>query len=319
MKKFISVLICSILITFSCTGCFVDLDNLFAEIEERITSKEQKKKQKQEQEQEPDITDTIIAAIENKDLDMFKSVYSDYALEKAVDIEQGFEYICELYSGKLREFTHGNSGGGTEYFNHSRGSINHRSYGFRTDEKYYILRYSQWDFPEYESMSGVYCIQLVESTKEETIHVGGKQFHFPGVFYPENEFVDIIYGRIMHFLARMEDGQGYGNDEYNVNTRESMSDKFLDIDDLDNKLIDVQNYFEGFHSSDIELAWQSEDLKQVYFRLDDYESYMYIRLDDEQTEKIKLMQVVKFDGDKSIEEYDFESESGIYLPNKKHQ
>ena len=52
----------------------------------------------------------------------------------------------------------------------------------------------------------------------------------------------------------------------------------------------------------------------MYFQLNDYDSYIYIRLDDEQTEKIKLMQIVKFDGDKPVENYDFEFEAGIYLP-----
>lgn len=42
--------------------------------------------------------------------------------------------------------------------------------------------------------------------------------------------------------------------------------------------------------------------------------HIYIRLDDEQPEKIKLMQIVKVDGDKPVEEYDFECEAGIYLP-----
>lgn len=221
------------------------------------------------------VYNTIITAIENEDFEMFKSVYSDYALENAVDIEKGFEYICELYSGNFEEITHSNNGGGTEYLYHSRGSIYHPSYGIRTDEKYYILRYSLWDFPEHESMSGVHCVQLVESTKEETIHVAGREFIFPGIYYPENEFIDIIYGRLLHFLERMEDGKGFGIDEYNVNIRESMSDELLSIDDLDNKLIDMQNCLELSSASDIELAWRSKDLKQIYFYVNDFDSYIY--------------------------------------------
>lgn len=304
MKKIILILICAIQMIIFLVGCSVDLDNLLPKTEEANTS----------QTEETPAYKTIITAIENKDFEMFKSVYSDYALEKAVDIEKGFEYICEIYSGKFEEITHSNCGGGTEYFDGSRGSINHHSFGVRTDEKYYILRFSQWNFPEYESMSGIHCIQLVESTKEETIHVGGKPFIFPGIYYPENKFIDVMYWRILHFLNRMEDGKGFGNEEYNVNIRECMSDELLLVDDIDKKLIEVQNYFEWFGTSHIELAWKSEDLKQVYFRVDAYDSYIYIRLDDEQTEKIKIMQIVKMDGDKPIEEYDFESDCGIYLP-----
>lgn len=304
MKKFIFILICVINMTFFSAGCSVDLHNVLPKTEETNASSKQ----------ETPIYNTIITAIESNDFEMFKSVYSDYALENAADIEEGFEYICGLYSGKFEEITHSNNGGGTEYLNHSRGTVYNRSFGIRTDEKYYILRYSQWNFPENESMSGVYCVQLVESTKEETIHVGGTPFRFPGVYYPENEFLDVMYGRMVHFLERMEDGEGFGSEEYNVNIRECMSDELLLKDDLDNKLIDVQNYFKSFSSSDIELAWRSADLKQVYFQLNDYNSYMYIRLDDEQTEKIKLIQVVKMDGDKPIDEYDFECECGIYLP-----
>ena len=303
MKKFILILICVVQMTFL-SGCSVYLDNLLSRVEETNTS----------QEQETPIYEIIITALENDDFEMFKSVYSDYALENAVDIEEGFEYISELYTGKFVEITHSNNGGGTEYFNHSRGWIYHPSFGIRTDEKYYILRYSEWGFPEYEALSGVHCVQLVENTKEETIHVAGREFRFPGIYYPENEFVDVLYGRIAHFLERMEDGKGYGLDAYNVNIRESMSDELLSIDDLDKKLTDVQNYFDGFDSSDIELDWRSADLKQVYFWIDDDDSYIYIRLDDEQTEKIKVMQIVKMDGDKPIDEYDFESECGIYLP-----
>ncbi len=304
MKKIISILICVIHMSFFLTGCSVDLNNLITKAEEANTP----------QKEEIPIYTTIITAIENEDFEMFKSVYSDYALKKSADIEKGFEYICELYSGNFEEITHSNSGGGTEYLNHSRGSINHHSFGIRTDEKYYILRYSLWEFPEYKTMSGVHCVQLVESTKEETIHVGGREFVFPGIYYPENEFIDIIYGRMLHFLRRMEEGQGFGIDEYNVNIRESMSDELLLMDDLDNKLIDIQNCIELSSASDIELVWRSEDLKQIYFRLDDFDSYIYIRLDDEQTEKIKVMQIVKFESGKPIEEYDFESEAGIYLP-----
>ena len=50
------------------------------------------------------------------------------------------------------------------------------SYGIRTDEKYYILRFSEWNFPDYKYVSGIHGLHLVESTKEETIHVGGKEF-----------------------------------------------------------------------------------------------------------------------------------------------
>lgn len=314
MKKFISIFICVVMIAFSATGCSFDFDNILAKVDEIKASQVQDKEKNQKEENKIPTYYTIITAIENEDFELFKSVYSDYALEHSVDIEQGFEYICELYTGTFQEVTHSNTGGGTEYFNHSRGSIFHPAYGLRTDEKYYILSFSNWNFPEYESMSGVHCIHLEESTKEETIHVGGKDSELPGILYPENEYVDIIYGRIMHLLSRMEDGKGYGYDPYNVNIKESMSDELLEIDDLDTKVINLQNYFEGFHPSDIELSWRSKDLKSMYFRMDDYESYMYIRFDDEQTEKIKLIQVVKFDKNTPVEEYDFESECGIYLP-----
>lgn len=130
----------------------------------------------------------------------------------------------------------------------------HPSYGIRTDKKYYILCFSEWNFPDYKYVSGVYGIQLVESTKEETIHVGGREFKFPGIYYPENEFFDIIYGRIAYFLEKMEDGMGFGTAEYNVDIRESMLDELLVTDNLDNKLIELQNYFEHFSTSDIEFA-----------------------------------------------------------------
>ena len=307
MRKLVLILICVMQIAFFSTGCSLDLDELndfLSEIEETDTQKKQ----------ETPIYKTIINAIENEDLELFKSVYSDYALEKAVDIEEGFAYMCELYSGEFVEITHSNGGGGTEYLYGIRGSMYNPAYGIRTDEKYYILRFSVWDFPEYKSVTGVHCIQLEESTKEETIHVGGGEFIFPGIFYPENEFTDIVYGRIIHFLERLEDGKGFGIDEYNDNIRESMSDELLATDDLDSKLIDVQNYFEHFSYADIEFSWRSEDLKQLYFQMDDYESYLCLTLDDEQTEKIKVMQIVKFESGKPIEEYDFESEAGIYLP-----
>ncbi len=306
MKRIILILTCIILMTFS-AGCSVDLDNLISKITEETNTL---------QEQETPIYQTIITALENDDFELFKSVYSDYALENAVDIEQGFEYMSELYTGEFIEITHSNTGGGTEYLNHSRGWIMYPSFGIRTDEKYYILHYAEWGFPEYESASGVHWVQLVESTKEDTIHVGGggSLYQFPGVRYPENEFVDVIRGRIMHFLSRMEDGIGYGIDAYNVNIRESMSDELLATEDIDKKLTDMQNYCEGFHSSDLELSWRSKDLKSMYFWLDDYDSYLYIRLDDEQPEKMKVIQIVKKDGDKPIDEYDFEDECGIYLP-----
>lgn len=304
MKKFILILMCIIQITFFTTGCSFDLDKFLSEIEGTTTP----------QKQETPTYRIIITAIENKDFEMFKSVYSDYALEKAVNLEEGFEYICELYSGNFQEITHSNCGGGTEYLYGIRGSMYNPSYGIRTDEKYYILRFSEWNFPDYKYVSGIHGLHLVESTKEETIHVGGKEFRFPGIEYPENEFLDILYGRTVHFLERMEDGKGFGYDEYNVNIRESMSNELLATDNLDNKLIELQNYFEFFSYADIEFAWQSEDLKQAYFQVDDYESYICIRFDDEQTEKIKVIQIVKFDENKPVEEYDFETEAGIYLP-----
>lgn len=304
MKKIILILICIIQITFLTTGCSFDLDKFLSEIDGTATP----------QKEETPTYRIIISAIENKDFEMFKSVYSDYALEKAVSLEEGFEYICNLYSGKFQEITHSNCGGGTEYLYGIRGSMYNPSYGIRTDEKYYILRFSEWNFPDYKYVSGVHGLHLVESTKEETIHVGGKEFRFPGIEYPENEFLDILYGRTVHFLEKMEDGKGFGVDAYNANIRESMSDELLATDNLDNKLIELQNYFKHFSYADIEFSWQSEDLKQAYFQVDDYESYICIRCDDEQTEKIKVIQIVKFDENNPIEEYDFESEAGIYLP-----
>lgn len=75
---------------FFTTGCSFDLDKFLSKIEGTTTSQE-----------ETPTYRIILSAIENKDFEMFKSVYSDYALEKAVDIEEGFEYIVRFV---LREF-----------------------------------------------------------------------------------------------------------------------------------------------------------------------------------------------------------------------
>ena len=129
----------------------------------------------------------FLDALENKDRETMKSLFSDQALSETEDINQGFDYLFDLFNGETVINLERDSSGEDVKFNDGLVTREVKSYFyFQTDKERYfafVLEYTEdTDHPE---NVGIYALRIV---KEEGIeeHIGSwPDMKIPGIYIPE--------------------------------------------------------------------------------------------------------------------------------------
>lgn len=152
MKKLISILI-SIILVFIISGCFSRTGLLSREIasEEELTS---------------NMIEKIIEALENKDSKALKNLFSENAKINSNNLEEGVEYLLQLYEGNSVSLEN-HLGGTSESIEYGKvyKRINSH-YVVNTDKEtydfYFIVEYSNFD----DNKNGLF--QLIVTKASET-------------------------------------------------------------------------------------------------------------------------------------------------------
>jgi hypothetical protein len=155
----------------------------------------------------------VIESIKTKDKEGIKSLFSEEALEGAVDLDGGIEYVLDFVKGDILSWRF-EAGGSVEDSGHGR--ITRRGFGYRyyvdTDaERYffYLLGFTIYD--ENPEKIGLEMLQVIKAEDKDTQFDGGGTVYCLGVYRPELMTEQLNILRANNRLYDIEEALGWGD------------------------------------------------------------------------------------------------------------
>ena len=130
----------------------------------------------------------IIEAIEKKDKEGLKKMFSPSALNEAKDIDDGIEYIMKFYKGKMKSRDDGTVITSDSKNEGAKKSELRCGYTVTTDEDTYIVFFiDQIVNTKSTDDIGLYMLQIIkESDKKKEFDGGGEKTRCAGIYRPQN-------------------------------------------------------------------------------------------------------------------------------------
>lgn len=291
MRNFSKIIIISALIMQFMTGCTPLSEILENEngSQNSSTSKIQSK----------DSLSVIIEALDNKDRELLKSIFSEEAILHSGDMDEAIDYIFDMYKGKFVKRIDVNMSAQT--INGQKASFSDRVAVIETTESCYQINWKQWGKNEMNpTYVGVYSFKMREYDENKG---SGYAPYTAGIQYPENEIYQTISEAIVWGSCRDNEVHRFKDiftDELYLNSEKSGTfSAFLD------------RY--SIPSSCINTAWIKDDM--YFMKIRNFEIYICIKLDKE-TGKVKSIRILDAEEytDNEAENYDFSSdENEIYM------
>lgn len=305
MKKIIC-LIGVFVVMFELTGCIFRNNT-------NVRTEELSRQSKSEMDRIYEVEDVLVKALENKDEELLKSLFSEKALSRSGDIEKGIDYIFNLYQGEFVEIVERNHGS-DEHIEKGKSTKDVSAWCLiKTSKATYKLSWVDWMKQDADPTAvGIYCLQMSEYQDG----VYNSYYDIAGIEYPERE---VVHSSIKGINGLLEEQ----NQEYfQTLLSQNVLSNIPEVDLLADK---VFNLFPHYKYSDKKDGWvtYSEidgELRQNVFleiRGENADYIMYFCYDAVATDKISILKFTKIEEGKSITEYelgDTYTQSGIYLP-----
>lgn len=323
MKKVIIIL----MLLFSLTACSLKENamNIVNEAKEELKEdlQELQESDNSNADKKISVENIVIEALENKDAEAIKNLFSEKALSLTEDIDEGIDYMLSIYEGDFVEITQRNQ----SFTSHSGEKMScevHPVCVFKTTKNYYKLTWDEWTVQEKEpERLGVYSMRL-EVWPDAGLNQGGGCSNILGILYPKNEMIYDTKSVILKFLHTKDmdkdmyeyECQKYREDFYNI-----LSDKLLSISDIDNKIDAFLESIPVDITGSIGDGWIEYDNEKtnVYVEIGSKavnKYVLYFSFDSEQADKISTLKVTKIEEGKTISDYNLKAdEAGIYLPS----
>lgn len=247
-------------------------------------------------------SDVLIKALETKDAELFKSVFSEQALKLQPDIDEGTEYIFNTYEGDYQETIYSNQS--YESFSDLQAKCVWSVCVIKTTEKCYSITWTEWVQQETDpSAQGVYSL-IFEECEEDQRGAGGGDL-LAGIYYPgcetESDILNTFFGA-MHNKDREE-------------LETIFSDEFLDNSEAVKNMDEfIERYTPSY--SNLLAAWEVNDT--ICIQLRRFDAFICLHFDNKQIDKISSVRVFdsESENEESISQYDFsQDEMGIYFPD----
>lgn len=131
----------------------------------------------------------IIKALEKKDKNGLKKLFSPNALKKAKDIDAGIDYLMSFYKGKLLKKDDGTHEGSDSNDYGVRTSELKCMYEVTTDaDKYLVFFIDQIEDTGRPDKVGLYMLQIIkQSDREKYFDWGGKSSRCAGIWRPSKQ------------------------------------------------------------------------------------------------------------------------------------
>jgi hypothetical protein len=129
---------------------------------------------------------SIIEAIEKKDTEGLKKMFSANALKEADDIDGGINYIMNFYKGKIESKEGAQEGSGSKDYGEKTHELK-CFYIITTEEDKYIVFFIEnlVDTKNPDNV-GLYMLQIIkESDRKKEFDWGGKKTKCAGIYRPQ--------------------------------------------------------------------------------------------------------------------------------------
>ena len=161
-----------IVLSLSITGCGSFRSELFARDDKKIADTRFQE---------------ITEALENKDKEALKKLFSPNALKEAKEIDGSIDYIMNFYKEKLKSMKGTQSGSGSNDHGKKTSELN-GFYRVTTDNDKYIIFFVD-NIKDTENV-GLYMLQIIkESDREKYFDGGGDKTRCAGIFIPSDNNV----------------------------------------------------------------------------------------------------------------------------------
>ncbi len=240
------------------------------------------------------IEDTVVQALETKDVELLKSVFSEQALERANDIELGIEYMFDIYEGDFVEITHSNHSADKHIEKNNSWTCIYGQCHIETSQKVYVLSWSDWiKHTGNPSAVGVYKMNLREYKEGEYY----SYMDIAGVNYPKR---DQIHNTLRNFLD-------ISSDTSDEEICSLFSEKLL-ANASDAEKEKLYWFLSRLRLANMKGAWvnygEVEGQKKTDVYLEVSGSYiLYFSYDLEETDKISAMKLTRIQEGKTEKDY----------------
>ena len=264
-----------------------------------------------DEEKKPETIDVLIEALDKRDRDLFKSLFSKNTLSLADDMDKGLDYIFGVYEGEYSSTVYRNYSADKHYGEKNTTLINSIYVIQTTADKYYCIRYSIWTVQEKDPDSvGIYSLDLSECDKDQ--QGGGGSSWLAGITYPEREGAESVAGKIACAMI-------WGDEKY---LRDALSDELLATEGIDRKVTAYVKDYSTINSSTVGDCWVrvKEEGTHVYLMVNTRpRTFIVARMSKEQPDKMSGMKVTIVPVDASIPQEDVEPEgTGLDFPKFPH-
>jgi len=128
----------------------------------------------------------IIEIINNKNKEALKNIFSEQALEEAIDLDERIDYIFDFINGEITSWESIARGSTTNY-NRGEKIINSgaRYYINANEQKYFVYLCEYFVNTTNPEKVGVYLLQIIEAENEEERYNGDPRNEWFGIYKPE--------------------------------------------------------------------------------------------------------------------------------------
>ena len=254
----------------------------------------------------------IIDALDKKDAEQFKSVFSQTTLRIADDMDKGIEYIFGLYEGEYSRTIYRNYSS-TKHYRAKNTTLVNAVYVIQTNaDKYYRINYSVWTVQEeYPESVGIYSLDFSECDKDQKGGGGGPWL--AGISYPEREGVEAV-------AAGIADTMITGKEKY---LRQVLSDELLAAEGIERKITAFTKDYSKINPSTVGDSWVRvrEDGKFGYLVINSHPiTFIVFEMSEEQPDKMSAMKVTIVNDNDELPEYGIEPAGvGLFFPKFLHK
>jgi len=133
--------------------------------------------------------ETILNAIENRDSDTIKALFSEEALEEANDIDAAIEYLFnlfDLFDGEIVSWERGAQSIGTSYREGRSSRLICTWYTLYTETGKYLFLLLDYDKNTINpNLEGLYTLHGIDDADEDAVWSTWQEMKAPGVYMPE--------------------------------------------------------------------------------------------------------------------------------------
>jgi len=130
--------------------------------------------------------ETILSAIENRDGDTIKALFSEEALEEANDIDAAIEYLFNLFDGEIVSWERDRQGADESFRSGRHSRSIHTWYTVHTETGRYLFLLLDYDINTIDpDLEGLYTLHGINAEYAETQWGNWVELRAPGVYMPE--------------------------------------------------------------------------------------------------------------------------------------